>query len=86
MVKACNVRDRAIILFMVDSELRRSEVINLNWSDVDMQTGLVRVKRGKGKKDRSAVIGATTRRARLTLCRRMEILLSPHSIVAMPKL
>ena len=65
VVKACNVRDRAIVLFMVDSGLRRGEVINLNWADVDIQTGLVRVHMGKGRKDRSAVIGAKTRRALL---------------------
>src|SRR5688572_15134774 len=65
IVKACNVRDKAIVLFMADSGLRRAEVIKLNWSDVDMLSGLVRVHRGKGKKDRSAVIGATTRRALL---------------------
>ncbi len=63
IVKACNPRDKAIILFMVDSGLRRAEVCAVNWSDVDMQTGLVRVKQGKGRKDRAAVIGATTRRA-----------------------
>lgn len=65
IVKACNVRDRALVLFMVDSGLRRGEVCALNWADVDMQNGLVRVKRGKGRKDRSAVIGAKTRRALL---------------------
>ena len=36
-----------------------------DWSDVDLQSGLVKVKQGKGKKDRSAVIGATTRRVLL---------------------
>jgi integrase/recombinase XerD len=65
IVKACNVRDKAIVLFMADSGLRRAEVIKLNWGDVDMQSGLVRVRQGKGKKDRSAVIGARTRRALL---------------------
>jgi site-specific recombinase XerD len=70
IVKACNVRDRAIILFMADSGLRRSETINRNWGDVDMQSGLVRVRQGKGKKDRSAVIGATTRRALLAYRRK----------------
>src|SRR5262249_28474960 len=35
------------------------------WGDVDMQTGLVKVKHGKGGKDRSAVISAKTRRALL---------------------
>jgi integrase/recombinase XerD len=65
IVKACNVRDKAIVLFMAESGLRRAEVIKLNWGDVDMQSRLVRVRQGKGKKDRSAVIGATTRRALL---------------------
>ncbi len=65
VIKACNVRDRAIVFFMADSGLRRQEVINLNWGDVNIQTGLVHVKQGKGQKDRSAVIGATTRRALL---------------------
>jgi site-specific recombinase XerD len=69
---ACNVRDKAIILFMVDSGLRRRETINLNWSDVDMTSGLVRVRQGKGKKDRSAVIGATTRRALLAYRRTLS--------------
>jgi site-specific recombinase XerD len=65
ILKACNVRDKAIILFMVDSGLRRAEVCALNWLDVDMSNGLVRVTQGKGRKDRSAVIGAKTRRALL---------------------
>ena len=72
IVKACNVRDRAIVLFMADSGLRREETIKLNWSDVDMQSGLIRVKQGKGKKDRSAVIGATVRRALLKYRRTIE--------------
>ncbi len=65
ILQACTPRDKALVLFMVDSGLRRAEVVNLNWNDVDMQSGLVKVKQGKGKKDRSAVIGATTRRALL---------------------
>lgn len=64
IIKACtNPRDKAIVLFMADSGLRRAEVIALNWEDVDMASGLVKVKRGKGGKARSAVIGANTRRA-----------------------
>ncbi|MCJ7806251.1 MAG: site-specific integrase [Clostridia bacterium] len=58
-----NVRDKALVLFMADSGLRRSEVIALDWDDVDILSGLVRVRRGKGGKSRSAVVGATTRRA-----------------------
>src|SRR5688572_26725552 len=41
IASACNVRDKAIVLFMADSGLRRSEMCALNWADVDMQTGLV---------------------------------------------
>jgi integrase/recombinase XerD len=63
IMKACNTRDRAIIMFMADSGLRRSETIRLNWEDVEMHTGLVMVRRGKGGKDRSAVIGARCRRS-----------------------
>ena len=68
----CDVREKAIILFMADSGLRRAEVCSLNWGDVDMQSGLVRVKQGKGRKDRSAVIGATARRALLAYRRTIE--------------
>ncbi len=57
-----NPRDKALILFMADSGLRRGEITALNWGDVDIMSGLVKVKRGKGGKARSAVIGATTRR------------------------
>lgn len=65
VLKVCNVRDRAIVLFMADSGLRRSEVIALNVADVDMQSGSVTVARGKGRKARISRIGATTRRALL---------------------
>ena len=66
VINACtNPRDKAIIMFMADSGTRRQETINLNWGDVDIQSGLVRVARGKGGKARSVVLGATTRRALL---------------------
>lgn len=65
VLKFCDVRETAIVLFMVDSGLRRAEVCALTWDDIDMNNGLVRVRMGKGRKDRSAVIGAKTRRALL---------------------
>jgi integrase/recombinase XerD len=70
VIAACdkdkNIRDKAIVIFLADSGLRRAEVVALNWGDVDMASGLVRVVRGKGGKARSAVIGAWTRRALLS--------------------
>jgi len=65
-IDACqSKRDKALLLFLADSGLRRAEVYSLNWTNVDMQTGLVNVVQGKGRKDRSAVISPTTRRALL---------------------
>ncbi len=73
ILKACvSKRDKAIILLLVDSGLRRSELINLTWGDVDFGTGLTKVKRGKGRKDRSVVIGATARRALLAYRRTLD--------------
>jgi len=72
-VKACiSTRDKAVILLMVDTGLRRSEVIALNWTDIDFTNGLAIVKRGKGGKARSVVIGATARRALLAYRRTLD--------------
>jgi len=65
VLSVCNKRDKAIVLVMVDSGLRRAEVCKLNWNDIDMTSGLVIVKMGKGRKDRVSAIGARTRRALL---------------------
>jgi site-specific recombinase XerD len=66
VIKACNTsRDKALILLMLDSGLRRAEVCDLNWGDLDIKSGLVRVRRGKGGKARSVVVGVSTRRALL---------------------
>ena len=69
----CDIRSKAVILLMVDTGLRRSEVIAMNWGDIDIMSGLGRVVRGKGGKARSVVIGATTRRAMLAYRRTLEL-------------
>ncbi len=65
VLPVCDLREKAIVMFAVDSGLRRAEICNLNREDVDLQTGSVRVRQGKGRKDRLAVIGAATRRVLL---------------------
>jgi site-specific recombinase XerD len=73
VIKGCiTVRDKAIVLFMADTGLRRSEVIALNWGDVDMGSGLVNVRRGKGGRARSTVVGAVARRQLLAYRRTLE--------------
>ncbi len=49
-----------------------SEVISLNWGDLDIMSGLARVVRGKGGKARSVVVGATTRRSLLAYRRTLK--------------
>jgi integrase/recombinase XerD len=74
VIKACeNPRDKAIVLFMADTGLRREEVCQLDWGDIDIQSGLVTVKRGKGGKARSVVIGALTRRSLLKYRRTLSV-------------
>jgi integrase/recombinase XerC len=70
------LRDRALLEVTYSCGLRVSELVGLDWSDVDAGLGVVRV-RGKGRKERIVPIGATALaaldayRARLPeLCRR----------------
>ncbi len=55
-------RDKALCLFLLDSGVRASELIALNIGDVDMKTGVVTVKMGKGQKACTTYIGAHTRK------------------------
>jgi len=59
----CGVRDRAILLCLLDTGCRASEFVALAVSDVDPTTGNVLVHAGKGSKRRAVFIGAKTRRA-----------------------
>jgi integrase/recombinase XerD len=66
LLAACeNERDRAALLFLLDSGLRAGEFVALNIGDVDTQTGAVTVHEGKGQKGRIAYIGVKARRALL---------------------
>ena len=66
VIQAClSLRDKAIVLLLADSGIRRAELCALNWNDVDIKTGIVRIERGKGGKSRTVVMGVNTRRALL---------------------
>jgi integrase/recombinase XerD len=64
VLRACdNRRDRALVRLLVSSGIRAAELCALNVESVDLVTGLVRVKQGKGQKDRSTFCDKSTRTA-----------------------
>lgn len=63
VLEACkSIRDRAIILFMADTGVRRAEMLDLRWSDIDM-SGLAIIRSGKGGKSRVVAFGRSTAQA-----------------------
>ncbi len=73
LLNAClTLRDVALLLLLIDSGARRGEAVALNWGDVDLKDGTVRIRRGKGKKSRAVVIGLRTRRTLIKYRRSVE--------------
>jgi site-specific recombinase XerD len=62
MLSYCNITYRALLMFLLDSGLRSRELLDLNVDDVDLFSGQVFVKSGKGNKSRYVYIGAKTRK------------------------
>ncbi len=57
------VRDRAILLCLLDTGARAREFLSLNLDDVDFVSGAVDIRKGKGKKRRTVFIGKRSRKA-----------------------
>ena len=51
-----DVRDRAVLEVFYSTGIRLSELVGLNWADIDFQLGIIRVV-GKGSKERIVPIG-----------------------------
>lgn len=60
--KITDARDRAALLVLLDSGLRISEFLALNKADINLITGEILVRAGKGRKPRNAYLGDTSRR------------------------
>ncbi|MBV7328388.1 tyrosine-type recombinase/integrase [Chloroflexi bacterium TSY] len=56
-------RDRAMLLFLLDTGVRKKEFVDLLIRDVNLRTGDVLIRQGKGGKSRVVFAGARTRRA-----------------------
>jgi len=55
-------RDRAIFMFLLDTGARAQESCNTNIKDIDLNTGAVMIRYGKGGKTRMVFMGRKTRR------------------------
>lgn len=55
-------RDRAMLEVLFSTGVRVSELVDLNFTDVEFESGLIRVQ-GKGKKQRTSPIGPTAMQA-----------------------
>lgn len=63
LLKGCETaRERALVLFLLDTGVRASEAAAVAVGDVDMATGAVLVRKGKGRKQRIVYLGAKARR------------------------
>jgi integrase/recombinase XerC len=56
------MRDRAILVTMIDTGLRANELLKLNINDIDFKTGSVQVRAGKGGQDRTVFVNAVARK------------------------
>jgi integrase/recombinase XerD len=62
-LRATRIRDRAIVLVLLDTGLRAAELCALCIGDVDMKSGAVQVRHGKGDKGRTVYLGNVAREA-----------------------
>lgn len=61
LLKACQTaRERALVLFLLDTGVRVTELCDLHVADVDIDRLTVLVQRGKGRKARTVYIGSKT--------------------------
>lgn len=61
--RATALLDRAIILILVDTGIRASELCALTVGDLDEKTGRLTIRHGKGDKPRIVILGARARKA-----------------------
>jgi site-specific recombinase XerD len=69
MIATCNandffdLRDKAFMLFLLDTGARASETCAVNLGEIDLQNGSVLIRSGKGGKPRTVFLGKKARRA-----------------------
>jgi len=56
-------RDKALLMFLLDTGARAREVLNIDLQDVDLVSGAILIDRGKGRKPRTVFLGKASRKA-----------------------
>jgi len=79
LLRISNARQKAIIHLLSDSGVRAAELCNLNWGDLNPQTGQLFVRRGKGRKDRMTAVCPMTIRVLLAYRRTLKQPPTPDS-------
>lgn len=51
-----NIKHRSIVLLLYSGGLRMSELLSLQWKDIDADRGLIYIRNAKGKKDRVTLL------------------------------
>ena len=72
------LRNRAIVEVLYSTGIRVSELVAINWRNVDEELGMITVQAGKGGKDRIVPIGEPALAALLDWRRAMPIAWSPE--------
>lgn len=75
-------RDRALILFLLDTGVRHQELTNLCLAHVDLETGRVLVRQGKGRKSRTVFCGQRTCQALAAYLAHRPVLAPHHPLWA----
>ena len=75
------VRDRAIVLLMLDTGLRAAELLSLTVAQIDVRGGGKLIVMGKGSKQREVFFGPTTATALKDYLRRRETVSTPALLI-----
>ena len=57
------LRDKALIMFLLDTGCRAHEALTVQYGDIDILSGAVFVRHGKGRKTRTVFVGDKTKKA-----------------------